>query len=261
MRWAFWLLTAAVVFGVLTWLFPRTSPRPSAPPDSVTPAAAALKTDLSGRARVIDGDSIYVGGVEVRLYGVDAPEARQTCAVDGVRWPCGRQATGALRQLIEGRVLACDERDRDNYGRVVAVCRLGGADINAWLVENGWAVAYRRHARAYVDAESVAETAKRGIWRGDFLAPWDWRQAEPRRFAATDQRPQRTVSARRTATPVGQPGRCNIKGNISYNRGKRLYHKPGDPDYADTRISAARGERWFCSEAEAKAAGWQPAVR
>lgn len=261
MRWVLWTLTAVAVFGVLTWLFPRTSPRPSLPPDSPTPDAESLKTDVSGRAQVIDGDSVYVGGVEVRLYGVDAPEAKQTCAIDGVRWPCGQQATRALRQLIDGRVVACDERDRDSYGRVVAVCRLDGADVNAWLVENGWAIAYRRHARAYIGAESVAETAKRGIWRGDFVAPWNWRQAESRNVAAADLRPQRPMSSRRTETPVRQRGQCNIKGNVSYNSGKRLYHRPGDPDYADTRISTSRGERWFCSEAEAKAAGWQPAVR
>lgn len=261
MRWALWILTAAMVFGALTWLFPRTSPELPGPSGFQSPDVASLKPDLSGRAEVIDGDSVYVGGVEVRLYGVDAPEARQTCVIDGGRWPCGQQATRALRRLIDGRVVACDERDRDHYGRVVAVCRLDGADVNAWLVENGWAMAYRRHARAYVGAESVAASAKRGIWRGDFVAPWDWRQAEGRDVAATRPRPQRTVPAPQTATPVAQQGRCNIKGNISYNSGKRLYHRPGDPDYADTRISAARGERWFCSEAEARAAGWQPAVR
>ncbi|MCY4014709.1 MAG: thermonuclease family protein [Gammaproteobacteria bacterium] len=222
MRWAFWILAATVAFAVMTWLYPGTSQRPSAPPDSPTFDATGLKTDLSGRAQVIDGDSVYVGGVEVRLYGVDAPEARQTCATDGVRWPCGRQATRALRQLIEGRVLACAERDRDNYGRVVAVCRLEGADVNAWLVENGWAIAYRRHARAYVGAESVAQAAKRGIWRGDFVAPWDWRQAEARSVAANNRPQRRASGVPQTSTPAEQRGRCNIKGNISYNSGRRL---------------------------------------
>lgn len=260
MKATLWILTAVVAFAVAAWVFPRTVPRSSDPPDSPQSGPPSLAAVVSGRVQVIDGDSLYVGGVEVRLYGVDAPEAKQTCDIDGARWPCGRQATRALRRLTEGQVVACDERDRDNYGRVVAVCRLDGVDVNAWLVENGWALAYRRHARAYVAAESVAESAKRGIWRGDFVAPWDWR-AESRHVAAADVRPQRRALGPQTATSAGQPGRCNIKGNISYNGGKRLYHKPGDPDYADTRISAARGERWFCSEAEARSAGWKPAVR
>ena len=146
MRWVFWILTATVTLN----------------------GSASSETNLSGPARVIDGDSILVGRVEVRLHGVDAPEAKQTCVLDGVRWPCGWQATRALRNLIEGRVVVCDERDRDSYGRVVAVCRHDGTNVNAWLVTNGWAMAYRRHALAYVDAESTAKSARRGIWRGDF---------------------------------------------------------------------------------------------
>ena len=168
-------------------------------------------------------------------------------------------STRALRNLIEGRVVVCDERDRDSYGRVVAVCRHDGTNVNAWLVTNGWAMAYRRHSLAYVDAESTAKSARRGIWRGDFVPPWDWRQTEAAGVGDTAL-PSRTARTR-SQRPASAPGRCNVKGNISYNSGRRLYHMPGDPDYADTRISVARGERWFCSEAEARAAGWQPAVR
>ena len=237
MRWVFWILTATVTLN----------------------GSASSEADLSGQARVIDGDSILVGRVEVRLHGIDAPEAKQTCVLDGVRWPCGRQATRALRNLIEGRVVVCDERDRDNYGRVVAVCRHDGTNVNAWLVANGWAMAYRRHSLAYVHPESEARSARRGIWRGDFVAPWDWRQTEAA-GARDTALPSRTAQTR-SQRPAFAPGGCNIKGNISYNSGRRLYHMPGDPDYADTRISVARGERWFCSEAEARAAGWQPAVK
>ena len=259
MRWVLWILAATVTFMVAAVLFPRTTPHLSGPPDSPLIGSTRPGTDLAGRARVIDGDSILVDRAEVRLYGIDAPEAKQTCVRDGVSWPCGRQATRALHELIEGRVVACEERDRDNYGRVVAVCQHSGANVNAWLVANGWALAYRRHSRAYVDAESQAKSARRGIWRGDFVAPWDWRQAEAAggRGTALPSRTARTHAHREASASE----RCNIKGNISYNSGRRLYHKPGDPDYADTRISAARGERWFCSEAQARAAGWQPAVR
>lgn len=50
---------------------------------------------------------------------------------------------------------------------------------------------------------------------------------------------------------------CNIKGNISLNTGGRIYHVPGQRYYHDTRVSLPRGERWFCSEAEARKAGWR----
>ena len=185
---------------------------------------------------------------------MDAPEGVQTCLADGERWPCGRQATQALAGLIDGRGVACDQRDRDAYGRVVAVCRREGLDVNAWLVENGWALAYRRHSRAYIKEESAAKAARLGVWRGEFVAPWDWRQTEWLNRVVPEPRRATAATERQTGS-----GRCNIKGNISYNTGKRLYHMPGDRDYARTRISSARGERWFCSEAEARSAGWRRA--
>ena len=211
----------------------------------------AFDADLSGRARVIDGDTIDVGTVRVRLHGVDAPESAQSCLAAGERWPCGQRATQALVGRIGGRTVDCSERDRDRYGRIVAVCRHGGRDVNAWLAGQGWALAYRRYSWAYVNEESSAKAARRGIWRGQFVAPWDWRRGE------------RLSSSRRGAhqTADGAPGSCRTKGNISYDSGKRIYHVPGDRDYALTKISPARGERWFCSEAEARAAGWRRAGR
>ena len=57
-------------------------------------------------------------------------------------------------------------------------------------------------------------------------------------------------------TVAGENDRCNIKGNVS-TQGERIYHVPGQKYYNDTRISASHGERWFCSEEEARAAGWR----
>ena len=208
-------------------------------------------SDLSGPARVIDGDTINVGAVRVRLHGIDAPESEQSCLAGGKRWPCGQRATRALAGEIGGRAVACRERDRDRYGRIVAVCRHGGRDVNAWLVDQGWALAYRRYSRAYVDEESSARAARRGIWDGEFVAPWDWRRGE--RLARSRREAPRT-------TEVVQSN-CRIKGNISHNRGERIYHMPGDRYYARTKISPGRGERWFCSEADARAAGWRRAGR
>ena len=201
--------------------------------------------DVSGIARVLDGDTIEIGSVRVRLWGVDAPEGRQTCLDGSRRWPCGRRATQALARQIDGLSVDCEERDRD--GRVVAVCRRNGKDVNAWLVREGWALAFRRYSQAYVEEESAAKAARRGLWRGKFVQPWDWRRGE------------RLQTANRDALRASDRdrGACKIKGNISLNSGKRIYHIPGDPDYSDTRISTSRGERWFCTESEARAAGWR----
>ena len=85
-----------------------------------------FRADLSGRARVIDGDTLEVGGARMRLYGIDTPESAQSCLARGRRWSCGREATRALSGRIGSRTVTCEERDRDRYGRIVAVCRVGG---------------------------------------------------------------------------------------------------------------------------------------
>ena len=255
MRWVLWFTLAACEFLMAAVLFPRSPGNPvSALASSPMRDLAAGRPGPSGRARVIDGDSMIVGGTHVRLHGLDAPEGKQTCLAGGQRWPCGRLAARALAALIDGRVLTCRELDRKR-GRTYAVCRRDDAlDINASLVAAGWAVAYRRYSEEYVEDESTAKAARRGMWRGEFVMPWDWRQGK---------RLRRTGAESLATTPATerQSRRCNIKGNISHNSGARIYHMPGDQDYAATRISVGRGERWFCSEREAQAAGWRRAGR
>ena len=222
---------------------------------------------VSGRARVIDGDTIEVAGARIRLHGIDTPERGQHCRAGGKLWPCGAFATRALEDRISGRPVACEGKDRDRYGRIVAVCRLGGEDLNAWMVSQGWALAYRRYSRAYVVEEGSAKKAGLGLWRGEFVPPWDWRRgvrlpASSRDIRRDEPRDPARVTGRGADRAVkGEPGGCRIKGNVSYNRGKRIYHMPGDRDYARTRIDPSRGERWFCSEAEPRAAGWRRAGR
>ena len=210
-----------------------------------------FRADLSGRARVIDGDTIEIGTVRIRLFGVDAPESTQRCLAGGRRWPCGREASRALAGRIGSSLVACEERETDRYGRVVAVCRVGGEDLNAWMAAEGWAFAYRRFSMRYVAEESAAKAANRGIWRGDAVAPWDWRRGERLTGAATA--PQSGASR-----PAAQQrsGRCNIKGNIGKG-GARIYHVPGGRFYDRTRIDTSKGERWFCIESKARAAGWR----
>ena len=144
---------------------------------------AATAADLTGRASVIDGDTIEVHGQRIRLFGIDAPESRQTCEAAGQTWRCGQQAALALAEFIDQRTVTCGQRDLDRYGRIVAVCRAGVDDLGAWAVHNGWALAYRRYSTAYVGAEDSARAAKRGIWRGTFTAPWDWRRGDRAPYA------------------------------------------------------------------------------
>ena len=139
---------------------------------------SADAADLIGRASIIDGDTLEIHGQPVRLFSIDAPGARQTCEAGSQTYRCGQQAALALADRIGQQTVACEPRDTDRYGRIVAVCRAGGEDVNAWLVSQGWALAYRHYSTAYVDEEDVARTARLGVWRGAFTAPWDWRHGE-----------------------------------------------------------------------------------
>lgn len=134
-----------------------------------------------GRASVIDGDTIELRGERFRLHGIDAPESGQTCTRNGRAWRCGKEAAFELADRIGRRNVLCEQRDRDRYGRIVAVCFVDGADLNAWLVRNGWALAYRSYSRDYVDEEAQARAARAGIHAGTFVAPWTYRQQRRRR--------------------------------------------------------------------------------
>lgn len=138
-------------------------------------ALSAHAAEISGRARVIDGDTLEIAGRRVRLFGIDAPEGRQHCTRDGKRYDCGEEAAEALRRKIGHFAITCSQRDTDRYHRVVAVCLIGDEDLGAWMTANGFAVAFRRYSLAYVGQENEAREAKRGVWRGEFEAPWDWR--------------------------------------------------------------------------------------
>ena len=206
---------------------------------------------INGPARAIDGDTLAVSGLQIRLYGIDAPETRQTCMLHDKPWPCGRAATRELRILLAGKPVSCSAKDRDRYGRIVAVCHLGSIDINSWMVRNGWALAYRKYSRAYVDEQASARERRLGIWRSTFTAPWDWRSRKNRKPTTTTRLPAPNTSR--------SSGPCLIKGNIGSSG--RIYHLPGGAYYDRTRISESRGEKWFCTEAEARAAGWRRSGR
>lgn len=126
---------------------------------------------IVGPARVIDGDSLVVGGVEIRLYGIDAPESHQICSRAGLPWACGSSATSAMRALVDGREVRCQARVHDRYGRTVATCSTGGADLGSAMVRDGNAVAYG----AYSAEERQARDARRGIWSSSFERPSTWR--------------------------------------------------------------------------------------
>lgn len=204
--------------------------------------------DFSGTVRVIDGDTLDVGDVRVRLFAIDAPESDQMCATrDGTVFACGLWVRNEVGRRYSGATARCRARDRDRYGRVVATCEVRGTDIGQSLVADGLAFAYRRYGMDYDLDEKAAAVNGRGLHGYLVQSPAAFRRA------GRQEQPQPQTDA-----AAGQS--CVIKGNIS-SKGERIYHMPGQEHYARTRINTAKGERWFCSADEARRAGWRRARR
>ncbi len=208
-------------------------------------ASGDASTDVvSGHARVIDGDTVDIGDIRIRLEGIDAPESGQRCPGRLVAtWRCGRAATRALEKMISTAPLTCKSRGRDRYDRLIGVCFARGKDVNAEMVRAGLAWAFVKYSDTYVAEEAIAKSARAGIWASNEPAQTAWAY-----------RARRWSTAETTA-----PSGCAIKGNISQS-GDRIYHTPWSPWYDKVRISERSGERWFCSEGDAAEAGWRPAA-
>ena len=177
-------------------------------------AVAARGDVVTGRVSVIDGDTVDIRAVRFRLHGVDAPESSQTCKdARGAAYRCGAVAANRLSEKIGVLNVACTETDRDRYGRVVAVCRSSGEDLNAWLVSEGLAVAYRKYSLDYVGLEDKARAARRGLWAGSFQMPSEYRATPNAQPSASSSKPRfATCAAARAAgvTPL-------IRGTPNYN--------------------------------------------
>src|SRR5262245_63649910 len=138
------------------------------------PWQAPPTAPVVGTTRVIDGDTIDIGGRRIRLEAIDAPELAQTCRdAQGRPWTCGHTAARELRRRVGGQELKCEAHGLDRFKRVLAICFLpDGSDLNAWMVLQGWALAFRSTTR-YRAEQNEAEAAKRGLWAGTFVRPWE----------------------------------------------------------------------------------------
>jgi len=257
---------------------PAVGPSFPAQPPAAAPGPDEQQLVMVGTVlSVTDGDTIKVqlssGPIAVRFDSVDAPEKSQ---------PWGREAYAALFQRLNRQVVALDVKEQDRYERLVAVVYLGDENINGWLVQQGHAWAYRQYLddEEYCVWEASARTRRQGLWTlpaTSWHAPWEWRRVQRGDAGGFTDFSRETVercigSMRRSRQPAYETGRpgplpstippsgsCLIKGNISQNG--RIYHVPGSPSYESTKVEESKGERWFCSEAEAQAAGWRAPKR
>ncbi|MFQ6018754.1 MAG: thermonuclease family protein [Kiloniellaceae bacterium] len=142
-------------------------------------AGPATGAELVGKPRVIDGNTLDFSGRIVRLYGIDAPDREQTCRAGGKSWACGLEARWAVINRLGRHWVTCVDKGKDRQGRNLAVCYLAGIgqlDLNAWLVSRGWALADPTVARDYLAEEDAARRRRKGLWRGEFVPPADWRR-------------------------------------------------------------------------------------
>jgi endonuclease YncB( thermonuclease family) len=224
----------------------------------------AQAADFSGVPRIVDGDTLALGSTKVRLEGIDAPETEQVCLnANGVRWTCGIDARDQLVAHIAGREINCKSNGVDAYKRTLAICYLAGEDLNGWLVQQGWALAYVKYSSIYRQVEEEARTNRRGLWQRAFIAPWDWRHRNNKTVILSAFSVPINAQAMLLA-PSGTDGapspECTIKGNVN-SKGERIYHTQHQNAYAKIKMDKGGGRRWFCTPEEAEAAGWRREVR
>ena len=199
-------------------------------------SSASQASEVTGKVvGITDGDTFTLltadkKQVKIRLAEIDAPESGQ---------PYGSKSKQVLSGLVFDKDVRIVVQTIDRYGRTVGRPYVGDLDISAEMIRMGAAWAYRDYLidKSLLTLESAAKAEKRGLWglSEASVPPWEWRR-----------------SGGQNATPNG----CQIKGNIN-SKGDRIYHVPGSRSYGATKISESKGERWFCSEAEARAAGWR----
>ena len=201
--------------------------------------AAVLTGQVVG---ISDGDTFTLltkdkEQIKIRVAEIDAPEDGQ---------PYGRKSKRLLSVLIYREEIEVQVQTTDRYGRIVGRPYVNDLDVSGEMIRQGAAWAYRKYLtdKSLIALENEAREARRGVWslpEAERIPPWEWRYGGP------------TDTSNATA-----PGTCDIKGNIS-GSGQRIYHTPGQRHYQATKITESKGERWFCSETEARAAGWRKA--
>lgn len=194
--------------------------------------------DIEGRGWAVSGDTLRVGSATVRLSGIEAPEPDQICtSTEGREWRCGEAAKVALARILRNGRVTCDISGSTD-GHSNGTCKIGDMDVAAELVHGGNVFSAGGLFASYGSAEGEARTARAGVWSGAATRPSDYRA-------------QKWEEAKREA-----PDGCPIKGNV--RGGRRVYVVPWSPGYERVKVSRSRGERWFCSESEARDAGFKP---
>ena len=129
------------------------------------------------KIQVIDGDTIHIGKLKYRFFGIDAPEIKQICEKDNIKIQCGVIAKSVLKNKIADKIPKCIVKDKDRYQRLVAECFIGKESLSRFMVREGYAVAYSQYSKDFIEDEKYAKENKLGIWSMNFQMPSEYRKS------------------------------------------------------------------------------------
>jgi endonuclease YncB( thermonuclease family) len=226
---------------------------------NVTLFVTMIIADNLANAYAEDADSMTLDGRTYRLDGIDAPEIDQTrIDGEGETYPCGRVAVQVRKEFIAGRTIHCDDLGPDPaYSSWrIGQCSVGEIELNRWLVKEGWAINFEPYARGrFKGEEDGARVDHLGIWEGCFVAPRDFRRQNKRTPQLLGSSCPPDAREKLFAAEVPMPPGCETKGKYALRAWPHwsIFHVPGCGSYGRTR----KPDRWFCSEEEARAAGFR----
>ena len=130
----------------------------------------------SQKLKVIDGDTIHLNGEKIRFTGIDTPELKQPCILENLENPCGITAKQILINKIGNNTVECINEGRDQYKRTLAECFINSESLSRYLVRSGYAFAYRKYSKKFIDDENYAKDNQLGMWSIKFEYPWHYRK-------------------------------------------------------------------------------------
>ena len=136
-----------------------------------------INTEIKSQdVHITDGDTIKIDGEKIRFSGIDAPELKQFCFKDNIKNSCGLKAKEILEEKIGKFKITCIREGKDQYNRTLAECFVNNESLSSFLVRSGYAFAFRRYSKKFIEDENYAKSKKLGMWSMEFDYPWDWRK-------------------------------------------------------------------------------------
>ena len=136
-----------------------------------------INTEIKSQdIQITDGDTIKIDGEKIRFSGIDTPELKQFCVKDNIKNSCGLKAKKILEDKIGKFKVTCIREGEDQYNRTLAECFVNNESLSSFLVRSGYAFAFRRYSKKFIEDENYAKSKKLGMWSMEFDYPWDWRK-------------------------------------------------------------------------------------